>query len=65
MSSTLKELKDELAVKLFGMDVEEAHERKVCIMCRQNIDKVVFTDLDKAEYNITALCHYCFKNIIQ
>jgi hypothetical protein len=54
-------MKDEFAKMIFGMSVSEAHEKKICIACKQPI--TFPTELDHREYLISGLCSECFEQI--
>lgn len=58
--SNLREFKDEIASLVFGMTVKEAHEKGICIYCREPWASKTTTESGKKEYSISALCEVCF-----
>ena len=58
---SLQAFKDGLAKTMFGMTVAEAHEKGVCISCKESMaDLGMPTDKDREEYRISGLCYKCF-----
>ncbi len=58
---SLQDFKDMIAKQAFGMTTAEAHEKRICIDCKEDIDEIGFpTEEDEAEYRITGLCWRCF-----
>lgn len=54
----VNDLKNRLAVELFGMKTEEAIEQNICISCKK---PPKFNTKDgEAEYQLSALCEECF-----
>ena len=58
---TLQKFKDSSARTAFGMTAYDAHERKICIMCRKKPD--LSKSIDAAEYKISGLCNICWDEI--
>jgi hypothetical protein len=49
---------DNLAYELYGMTKKEAHEKHICISCRQV--PPLESPVDINEYRISGLCGRCF-----
>lgn len=45
----------------FGMTRDEAQQRGICIMCKA--PQPLLTGVDATEYELSALCPKCFKEI--
>jgi len=64
--SEMKEIKNIFTKGLWGISIDEAHERRICISCKKSIDAIGFpTEADKREYMISGLCHRCFEQLCQ
>jgi len=57
----LEDLKDRTARAAFGMTISDAHERKMCIMCKKKPD--LSKPVNAQEYKQSALCDSCFDEI--
>lgn len=57
----LQELKDDLAMSLYGMTAAEAITKNICINCKK--PPTFYSDAGKREYQITGLCEPCFDEI--
>lgn len=52
---------DKLSLSFFGMTRRDAHEKKVCISCKEPVDQHNLpTALDVKEYSISAMCCNCY-----
>jgi DNA-directed RNA polymerase subunit RPC12/RpoP len=60
----LKDFKQELAMKAFGMTREEALKKWKCINCKEEVDYNNFSEIDQHEYYISALCPDCWEEIL-
>jgi uncharacterized paraquat-inducible protein A len=58
------ELRDKLAVKLFGWKFSEAYTQRLCINCHEKQNLELMETLDRQEYNQSALCPKCFTKIM-
>lgn len=56
----LKDFKDDVAKKLFGMTKTEAIEKGVCLHCGDPALKNCYSEAGAKEYTISGLCEYCF-----
>ena len=63
MSNSLQDFKNELAEELYGITQQEAWDQGICICCKDHAMTKNESELDKAEYLISALCGPCFDNI--
>ncbi len=62
MGSSLQDFKDNQAQATFGMTTANAHQQGICISCKKT--PVHKTELDKKEYEISALCGKCWDFIM-
>lgn len=58
--SDLQSFKDFVATQLHGMTKAEAHEKDICIDCKQPWQPKTHTDAGKREYRISGMCEECF-----
>lgn len=56
----LKDLADTLSKECYGMSLDEAHKKKVCIQCRKKVSSFE-DDESRAGYEIMGLCSICQK----
>lgn len=61
---SMKEFKNRMAKMVFGMTIDEAHEKDVCISCKKPMKDMNLSELDKSEYRISGLCPKCFANSV-
>ena len=54
----------QLAKALWGMSIEEAHEKGVCVKCRLPAEPQCYSKVGRTEYQITGLCELCFDAIV-
>lgn len=59
----LQSFKNGIARMAFGMTTSEAHEKGVCISCKQNVDRTTLAPDDAKEYRMSGLCPGCFEEI--
>jgi hypothetical protein len=52
-----------LAVNLFGITPDEAHEKGICIRCKRRVFTIGWDDADVAEYRLSAICPRCWRDI--
>ena len=71
---TLREIEDNLAKALYGMTKTEAISRRVCVQCKQPIERrepyeqkpgSIYSYEGAREYNISGLCEYCWDKIFE
>jgi hypothetical protein len=58
--SDLKEFKNTMAKGIFGMTVDEAHEKGICIDCNEPALPKCYSPAGKREYQISGMCEQCF-----
>lgn len=57
---SLHRIKNAMAEDIFGITVDEAHEKGICIECREPADPNCYSVAGKAEWKISGLCERCF-----
>jgi len=60
---SLESFKNAVARDLFGMSLYDAHERGICISCKNPQDAEILSDLDLKEYKISGLCSACWDSM--
>jgi len=60
---TMKNSLNNLAAKLFGITLEEAHEKGICVHCKQPALPKCYSEEGRREYEISGLCEACFDEI--
>lgn len=63
MKSEMDRIKDQLSVQIFGMTIDEAHEKHICLQCQRPALDHCTTEAGIAEYAISGLCEECFDSI--
>jgi hypothetical protein len=58
---TMKMRLDKMTMAMFGMTREQAHEKGVCIKCKETPE--LRTDTEKHEYHLSATCPTCWENL--
>jgi hypothetical protein len=61
----LEEFKKFLAVKAFGITLQEAWEKGICILCREPAIPRCYSDEGRKEYKLSGTCEACFKQAVQ
>ena len=61
--NSLQDYKDQIAIASFGITTKEAHKLCICIRCKK-LPRFK-TDSGEQEYMISALCEYCFEDIVK
>lgn len=62
--TTLQQFKNDMAKHLYGITVAEAHEKGICISCKQEVgDTNIHTLSGQKEYKISGLCEDCWDKI--
>ena len=59
----LDDFKAALAIDTFGMTLEAAQAKGICIDCRQPALPRCYSDAGRREYKISGLCEKCFDTI--
>jgi hypothetical protein len=59
-SKEIAECLDGIGAKLFGMTLTEAHEKGVCIDCKEEAMGKCYSEAGRKEYGISGLCEACF-----
>lgn len=60
---SLQEFKDKLATETYGMTVQEATSKGVCLSCKRPAEKHCYSRAGLAEYRISGLCEECFDRL--
>ncbi len=60
---SLDEFKDKLSISIFGMTKANAHQKGICVNCKEAVDVSVLKKADANEYKTTGLCPKCFNDI--
>lgn len=64
ITESLKQIKNQLALNLFGLTLEDAHLQHICIKCKEPISQSnVYTSAGYREYEISGLCENCYDEI--
>ena len=71
--TTLDDLKNNIAIGMFGMTIADAHARNICIDCKSPIrdergedaeatgeNGQIYSDAGWKEYHISGLCETCY-----
>lgn len=62
--STMREMQDSFAMAVHGMTITEAHEKGICVMCREDVkgnwQEMIPTPESQREFAISGLCDKCF-----
>ena len=58
MKVNLTHLKNALAKVGYGMTVDEAHEKGICICCKN--PPTWYSEAGKREYQLSGMCEHCF-----
>ena len=59
----LAELKQKMAKDLFGITVQEAMSKGICIHCKNPALERCYSAAGRREYSITGMCELCFDEI--
>lgn len=60
MPKSLQDFKDAVARAATGMTKSEAHEKGICIKCKENWEPKTHTELGRREYRISGYCEDCW-----
>lgn len=62
---SLQAFKDATSRGIYGMTATEAHNKGICIDCKQQIVQGtnIFTPADQREYQISGVCAVCWDKI--
>lgn len=60
--TTLNNFKDAATKLSYGLTVEEAHSKNICIVCKKKIElgDNILTPAGEREYQISGFCETCF-----
>ena len=61
--NNLQKFKDDLSVKLYGMNTKEANDKGFCVQCKKEALPRCYSDAGRKEYLISGLCELCFDEI--
>jgi hypothetical protein len=64
MRVTLQQLKDRLAVELYGKTAATAIGERRCIQCGQIAEHRCYSEAGREEFFISGLCEICFDDIV-
>lgn len=68
---------DQLAKDTYGMTIEDAHSKGICIQCQKPVlvmaadgsgkynPEMFYSHAGKKEWNISAMCEKCFDNMFE
>lgn len=59
------ELIKTFSIDIFGITLEEAHNKQICIKCKKHMVDLIEDPLDVAEYNISGLCPGCWEALFK
>lgn len=60
----MSRIADTLAVRLWGRTAAEARHDGICVRCGEPFDPDAHDELERREYQITALCGRCWTAIM-
>jgi hypothetical protein len=60
---SLQELKDKMAIDLYGMTAQEARAQGRCVQCKNPAEARCYSEAGRREYQISGLCEKCFDEI--
>jgi len=63
MNKTLESFKNNFALSIFGMTLQDAQTKNICIQCKAPVDSSDWEAIDLDEYHISGLCPTCFDEI--
>lgn len=63
--ANLEALRDYVAQNIWGMSLTEAHEQRICIACRKNVDDIDMNALDQQEWERSGMCPPCWDNFCE
>lgn len=63
-SSSLEDVKDNVAKNIYGMTRGEAWSRGVCIRCKQPWRDNCYSEAGRQEYRLNAMCEVCYDTMI-
>jgi len=59
-SDAIRYFSNRVSRSIYGMTIDEAHEKGICVSCKKPITDVPFKDeLSRIEYQISSLCQTC------
>jgi len=63
MKDTLEQFKTDFALSVFGLTLEDALSKNICIRCKTPVDNSDWEPIDIDEYLISGLCPSCYDEI--
>lgn len=60
MQTFLQDFKDKMAKEFFGITLDEAHSRQICIKCKAPTEHTDWSPEDIDEWLISGVCPTCF-----
>lgn len=63
LKTELKAFQDRLAVNLFGLTLEDAQDKNICIACKSPVDTAEWEPSAVDEYLIFGICLDCFGSL--
>ena len=60
IAKPIKMIQDAIAVDMYGMTIDEAHSKFICINCKKPFEGRCFSQAGFKEYKLSALCEICF-----
>lgn len=64
LNGTLSTIQDNLAIQIFGTSLTEAHEKGICIKCKEESQPKCHTLDGVTNYRISGLCEECYNSIV-
>ena len=63
IAEPIKKIHNNVATKTFGMTVDEALEKGICINCKKDVTTRIYSLAGNREYYMSGLCELCFDQI--
>jgi hypothetical protein len=65
MTKTHEELLSDLSITAYGITIEQAHAKLICIECKELALNKCYSDDGKKEYGLSGLCEQCFDTLFE
>lgn len=62
---SIQKAADLVAKRIFGINMKEAHDRGICIRCKNPAADKMITEAGQREYKKSGLCELCFADIMR